>query len=44
MSEKNADMFTEDALNGIDKTIKPIGLDDSTKSFDYFNEGSVKRI
>ena len=37
-SEKNADMFTEDALNGIDKTIKPIGLDDSAKSFDYFND------
>ena len=38
MSEKNADMFTEDALNGIDKTIKPIRLDDSAKSFDYFND------
>ena len=31
-------MFTEDALNGIDKTIEPIGLDDSAKSFDYFND------
>ena len=38
MSEKNADMFTEDALNGIDKTIEPIGLDDSAKSFNYFND------
>ena len=38
MSEKNVDMFTEDALNGIDKTIEPIGLDDSAKSFDYFND------
>ena len=37
-SEKNADMFTEVALNGIDKTIEPIGLDDSAKSFDYFND------
>ena len=31
-------MFTEDALNSIDKTIEPIGLDDSAKSFDYFND------
>ena len=38
VSEKNADMFTEDALNGIDKTIEPIRLDDSAKSFDYFND------
>ena len=37
-SKKNADMFTEDALNGIDKTIEPIRLDDSAKSFNYFND------
>ena len=37
-SEKNADMSREDALNGIDKTIKPVRLDDSAKSFNYFND------
>ena len=31
-------MFTEVALNSIDKTIEPIGLDDSAKSFDYFSD------
>ena len=41
-SKKNDDMFTEDALNGIDKTIKPIGLDDSAKSFDYFNDDQLR--
>ena len=42
MSEKNADMFTDDALNGIDKTIEPIRLDDSAKSFDYFNDDQLR--
>ena len=32
----------EDALNGIDKTIEPIGLDDSAKSFDYFNDDQLR--
>ena len=41
-SEKNADMFTEVALNGIDKTIEPIRLDDSAKSFDYFNDDQLR--
>ena len=37
-SGKNADMFMDVALNSIDKTIEPMGLHDSAKSFDYFND------
>ena len=38
VSDKNADMVMDVVLNGIDKAIEPIGLDDSAKSFDYFND------